>query len=403
MAAVCLLGGLAVGVQPALADSSSSLQDQLRQQQQVRAQRAAAASKLDVLRANDQQVSQAVDALQNSVQAQQGKVQQAKRRSAQADQELADAKLAEAAQAARLDTLQAATTKLALQAYMSPNDELDAVFSGDDANAPYRAGLAALQASQFHDALDQLSTAQADLVTARKHAQRASVRASQRRTDAVEQLSTLRVSLLQEEQLNDRIDARMDDALNEATSLASLDRSLSAQILVKQQAIAAELARSRAAAQAAAASGGFSLPLPGSGRAASSPDGPIALVTVEGITVNASLGGQLAAMLRAAAAAGLQLGGGGYRSAAGQIAVRRNNCGPSHYNIYQEPSSQCRPPAARPGTSMHERGLAIDFTCNGVLISSHSSPCWRWLAANASRYGLFGNSREAWHWSTNGN
>jgi len=51
---------------------------------------------------------------------------------------------------------------------------------------------------------------------------------------------------------------------------------------------------------------------------------------------------------------------------------------------------------------MHERGEAIDFTCNGALISSRNNACYRWLAANAGRYGLRGNSREAWHWSTNG-
>ena len=43
-------------------------------------------------------------------------------------------------------------------------------------------------------------------------------------------------------------------------------------------------------------------------------------------------------------------------------AVRRANCGSSNYAIYQMPASACSPPTARPGTSMHEQGLAIDFT-----------------------------------------
>lgn len=71
-----------------------------------------------------------------------------------------------------------------------------------------------------------------------------------------------------------------------------------------------------------------------------------------------------------AAADGFALGGGGYRSAEQQIAVRRNNCCTSEYAIWQMSASQCNPPAARPGTSMHERGLAVDFTCSGALIGS---------------------------------
>jgi LAS superfamily LD-carboxypeptidase LdcB len=48
---------------------------------------------------------------------------------------------------------------------------------------------------------------------------------------------------------------------------------------------------------------------------------------------------------------------------------------------------------------MHERGLAVDF----ASCSTRSNPCYRWLAANAARYGLFNLPSEPWHWSTNGN
>jgi LAS superfamily LD-carboxypeptidase LdcB len=53
---------------------------------------------------------------------------------------------------------------------------------------------------------------------------------------------------------------------------------------------------------------------------------------------------------------------------------------------------------------MHERGLAIDFTCNGGgAIGSRSSPCFQWLSGNASSYGFYNLPSEPWHWSTNGN
>jgi hypothetical protein len=55
------------------------------------------------------------------------------------------------------------------------------------------------------------------------------------------------------------------------------------------------------------------------------------------------------------------------------------------------------PAAARPGTSKHGDGLAVDAN-----VDSFTSPAYRWLAANAGRYG-FGNNQgrndgEPWHW-----
>jgi LAS superfamily LD-carboxypeptidase LdcB len=119
--------------------------------------------------------------------------------------------------------------------------------------------------------------------------------------------------------------------------------------------------------------------------------------------VASSIAGQLGNLLSAASAAGLHLGGGGYRDSSSQIALRRAHCGTSPYAIYEMPASQCHPPTAPPGQSMHEQGLAIDFTNNGSLINSHSDPAWQWLSANAGRFGLRNLPSEPWHWSTNGN
>ena len=57
------------------------------------------------------------------------------------------------------------------------------------------------------------------------------------------------------------------------------------------------------------------------------------------------------------------------------------------------------PPTARPGTSMHEQGLAIDFDhCN-----SHSTSCGRWLNRHAASFGFYNLPSEPWHFSVNGN
>jgi D-alanyl-D-alanine carboxypeptidase len=91
--------------------------------------------------------------------------------------------------------------------------------------------------------------------------------------------------------------------------------------------------------------------------------------------------------------------GGGYRSSADQIATRKANGCP---DVYNSPSSACHPPTAPPGKSMHERGLAIDFTQNGHALSRDTSG-FKWLSAHAGSYGFHNLPSEAWHWSTNGN
>jgi lysophospholipase L1-like esterase len=142
------------------------------------------------------------------------------------------------------------------------------------------------------------------------------------------------------------------------------------------------------------------------GRSIALPDGPVTVVDVYGIQVNAAIAERVRALIDAARADGLELaeGSGGWRSPEGQIALRRAHCGTTDYAIYQMPPSQCSPPTARPGTSEHERGLAIDFRCNGGPIGQHSrsNPCYVWLRAHAAAYGLYNLPSEAWHWSTSG-
>ncbi len=127
------------------------------------------------------------------------------------------------------------------------------------------------------------------------------------------------------------------------------------------------------------------------------------LTWVGGIQVHESIANKVQDLLEHAARDGLRLTGGGYRSAASQIALRRAHCGTSEWAIWQRPAYQCRPPTARPGRSMHERGLAIDFRHNGRSVTSRNSTAFRWLAANAATYGLYNLPSEPWHWSTNGN
>jgi len=121
-----------------------------------------------------------------------------------------------------------------------------------------------------------------------------------------------------------------------------------------------------------------------------------------GVIADVTIAPQVAAMMAAADTAGLHLTGGGFRSYAQQVQLRNAHCGTSDYAVYQKPSNQCSPPTAIPGTSMHEWGLAVDWSSNGSLVSSPGSAGWQWLRADASRFGFSNLPSEPWHWSSNG-
>jgi peptidoglycan hydrolase-like protein with peptidoglycan-binding domain len=123
------------------------------------------------------------------------------------------------------------------------------------------------------------------------------------------------------------------------------------------------------------------------------------VVAASNIRVNKCLASRIVALVAAARKAGLSLyANSSWRDPSEQIALRRQNCGTSYYDVYQKPSYLCHPPTAIPGTSRHERGLAVDFANS----SSHSTAVWRWLHAHAASYHLYNLASEPWHWSWDG-
>ena len=392
-----------VGATPARAQSPGGNGDQAdidaqkAKLEQVRAQHADAASKVDGLKADDQQISAALDALDENVRGQEALLESARRKATDADAALAGALADEQQAQAVLAARRSALRNAALDAYTSPPSELSSLSSqGELEDQLLRRALAGLQAQQSTDALDELDAAQQDLAFKRVRANTAATRATSRRDEAQQRLAKLTTALDQEQKLSDTVESKLESALAESAALATVDQQLSADIFAKQAALAARLAAARAVA------------LRASGGTYGQGGGPIGVATVQvttvgGITVNVVIADQLASMLQAAAAAGINLGGNGYRSPQQQIDVRRRNCGGSQYDIWQRPASSCDPPAARPGQSRHEQGLAIDFSCDGVLITSHADKCYQWLANNAANYGLHNLASEPWHWSVDGN
>jgi LAS superfamily LD-carboxypeptidase LdcB len=362
----------------------------------VRAKKAELASQVDALRATDAQVSAALDALEANVAGQKALLEEAERAATEAEEAFNQATAAVDAKTAEIEVLRDEIREFAVQAFVHPpaDDALAALDTADPGEAAEKRALLEVQNTNDADLLDRLTAAEEDLEVQRQLAEAASQRAQEKRAAAAGRLEELTVARDQQAAYAAQVESRLDRALGEAAALAELDATLSRKIAAQQ----AELARRAAAASPRRGGGGSSsVTFNGSLSSVSCPSGG-------SITVASSIASSLQSLLNAASSDGVSLCGGGYRSSAGQIEARRNNCGTSDYAIYDMPPSQCSPPTARPGQSMHERGLAVDFTCNGGgAISSRSSPCFQWLAGNAGGYGFYNLPSEPWHWSSNGN
>jgi LAS superfamily LD-carboxypeptidase LdcB len=396
--ALSVVVALALVSAPLVSSANVGGGDPSAERERVRAQKAKVASQLNALEATDAQVTAALDALEANVAGQQALLAEAQRAAAEAEQAFADATAAVEAKTAEIEGLRDEIREFAVEAFVHPpsDDAIAALDSDDPGEAAEKRALLEIQNTSDADLLDRLSAAEEDLEVQRQLAEDASRRAEEKQAAAANRLGELTAARDEQAAYAAQVEARLEHKLSEASALADLDENLSAQIQ-RDLERAAEQARRAAASAPRGPGGGGGGSLNPSLGTASCPNGG-------SITVARSIVGSLQSMLNAAASSGIYLCGGGYRSAEGQIQTRMNNCGTSYYAIYEMPASECSPPTARPGTSMHEQGLAVDFTCNGGgAISSHSSPCFQWLAGNASGYGFYNLPSEPWHWSTSGN
>ena len=379
----------------------AKLRELQKQREQIRAAKAKSASSVDTLKASDAEIQAALADLSTNIDGQSALLEESQRAVAAAEAEQASAEAAEQTAVAELGTLRTSIKDQAIRAFIeAPTDETLNLLSAESlADAAREQTLRSVQSDNTLDATEQYRKVQEDLGIARARSQAASAKANQRRKDVSDRLARLESAHAEQEKFAAEVDNRIDAALAEADALKELDGALSNQITGRQ----AELARQLAAQRAASSRRGRSSPAPPGDVATPSFTGEGDIVLVKGIIrVHRDIAGNLERLLDAASAAGIQLGGGGYRNPAAQIATRRNNCGSSNYAIYQAPASSCSPPTARPGQSMHERGLAVDFTSGGGTLT-RGSAAFAWMKANAAQYGFYNLPSEPWHWSTNGN
>lgn len=117
----------------------------------------------------------------------------------------------------------------------------------------------------------------------------------------------------------------------------------------------------------------------------------IKVCRVNGMIVNASIADNWYKLVQEAKSQGINLTGGGFRSAAQQIALRKAHCGTSHYAIYQMPAHACTPDTAIPGTSAHERALAVDLNMTQKV--------YRFMHTYGPKVRIYRTvPSEWWHW-----
>ena len=410
-AATSLIGSVPAGA--ATSPERQKISELEAKRSKLRADKAKKASQINALKATDTEVQQAIDGLGDEVNAQNAALADAERAQSQAEVDQAAAEAAVSQAQSDLAGLKTDMRRQAINAYVNvPSENEWSVLTAVDAlTASTKDTYLSASSNRSLDSVERYRALQEDLGLAQQRATDAAARARDHRAQVNTHLNQLQASQAQQQKLADQVADRIANSEAEAASLAAIDGQLSSQLTSAQSALAAKLAaqqRAIASARATltrsgrkvAAAPSASPPKGGDIPARSVGSGNLA--TVRGITVDASIAGNLAAMLAAAEADGVSISGAGYRDPAGQIAVRRNNCGSSNFAIYEAPSSSCRPPTARPGQSMHERGLAIDFTSGGSVLN-RGSAAFAWLKANAARFGFSNLPSEAWHWSTNGN
>jgi len=364
---------------------------------EVRSRQAEVVIEIDALEAQDAEVRATLAEIERNVARQRSELQAAERARAQGEAELAQATQAVAVAQQRIDDLNVQADRLVVDSFVNPPSDyaLEPLRAGSMTDAAVIQAVLKMQGKRDADLLERLDQAHESLAAEQAKKEDAAGEAKEAQEAAARELDDVEAALGQQQAFAADLEKRLNDRLAEAESLRTLDAALSDRLAQEQAALAAQLAAT-APPPAQDVAPSQITPAPGGLATVSCPGGG-------SITVAGSISGNVQALLNDAAADGVILCGGGYRDPQEQIELRRAHCGTSNYAIYEMPASQCSPPTAIPGTSMHEQGLAIDFTCNGGGTVSSGDECWDWLQANAVGYGLYNLPSEPWHWSTNGN
>lgn len=369
------------------------------EREQIQQEAGAQAVKVDAANVDFSVLAQALDDINALVDLQEARLADANQAVRSAEAQVLSAELREAEIAEEVDLLQGEVADLAVASFTGESgkngEDLTALLLSDDpSEAARRRSLIEFQTGSLSDGIDRLRSliAEAEVVSEQR---RVAVQAAiDGKVEAEARAGEL------ESAMNDQLDLvmaaelRLEARLAEAAVLEEQGSAKAAEIKRQEEVIASRIRQEAARRAAAIAAEQFKNRPP-----IATPD---EITNVQGVYVHKNIASKVDEMLSAARSDGVDLSGWGYRSNLKQIELRQKHCGTSEFAVWEMAASACSPPTARPGQSMHERGLAIDFTYNGGSMTSRSNPGFVWLNNNAHRWGFVNLPSEPWHWSTTG-
>jgi len=387
-----VISSLAIGESTALAqDDEERLEELKDERERIQIEVATAATKIDAATADFEVVAQALDDINGLVDLQEARLADARQAVRSAEALVDQAVLRREEIATEMNELRTVVIDLAVASFTGEagenGEDLTAFLLSDDpTEAVRRRSLVQFQTGNLADALDRMRQLEAEVEQVEIDRTRAVEAAVVNRTEALERQTEVDLALDAQLELVLDVEARLENRLAEAQYLTEIDADKAAEIRQQEEVISRRI-REEAARKAAAEAARRA--------AARPPPADIAdMVQAEGFWVHKDVADVVGRMMRAARADGVNLSGYSYRSPQRTAELRVINGCP---DVYESSPSRCRIPTARPGQSMHERGLAIDFrSC------WRGSDCFTWLSNNASKYGYRNLPSESWHWSTNG-
>lgn len=216
---------------PAFADASAE-----DKRAAAQAKKAEAAGQLDTLKANDDQLEEAVKALDAGVQVQAASTDQAQQALRAADLSLGSAQLRLAGTELRMTDLRQKAADAAVRAYVHPGGDtlLEIVRAKDLGEASRRQALLAHVVASDKDVVDQMRSVRQDEQFERENLAKAQQAAADRKKAAADKLAVLEKTRNDQVRLKSALDARISQVTSEVAALSREEATLSDLIRARQ-------------------------------------------------------------------------------------------------------------------------------------------------------------------------
>ena len=226
------------------------------ERERARERKAQLARELDGLQASEDELTNALRALDEQMLAQAAEVDGARQAVAAAEAEVAEAERQVAETGQRIDGLTEAVVQRAVESFIRPAGDPveDMVQSRDITEAARKRALLAQVAARDDDVIDELNAAKEDFEVSRAQADGARVKADERRAETEGRLAELATTREEKARLARDLEVRASEVSNEIAAQARSEEELS-RIIAEAEAKAAAEARRRSAASRSSGGG----------------------------------------------------------------------------------------------------------------------------------------------------